>query len=953
MPSYTVRDPASGRSVTLTGDSPPTEQELEEVFASLPAQQNQAPVQQPSFMEPSTAISTVTGGPAGPAMGRQVEPEKFTNALRYGVPIAAGFAAAPFTGGMSVPASIATIAGIGGIASGVAETAAQGSEIGFGVRDGMNVPEVARAFLLGATPIKSTGGVASRIIANVPSMLLTQEAGKFVAGEEMFRKPQDPKEFLLSYGIPVLLAGTGSIAGGTGQKVSGRVDRANEIRAERFGGEPTLSDILGKASALEIRLLNQGNKIALDIYDNISGGVNQAVAKAFSDIPNTTPIAADIAKQTGRLSNLEQRVNTANEALVAAQRRAEDAVRNQRLNAPAAVREARQAALTKVSEELILNEGVQSFLGRVPSAELDMAGDISRMMKPISDTVNAVDNNARGLIGELYTQAGIQINSPVATRQMVFMELAKKRASGPLSGNDAYNRARAAVARELNDPSGIVTLEKMQEIKQKIAKDFEESGLDRGKANAIAANVYDAVSNASERFIEGQYGKDVFGRYMTAQQAARANFLAKDADIVRALADGDATGVYNTIKNKGFSESGRQIEAYENAIINAANKSNPEAIKRATEAAGAFRRSVMGVIKGNVLKEAATIPGGVSGINAINPAELAQNLDILRRKGVPIEELGLGDPSKLRALVRIASVERNGPFSPDDINSFVKEAEIVGADAAAYRAKFRREVRDELLASSSVQGRRVNVRRAGVDLNKARLSERELANELIAIRNDPLVKFMDQVGTGQTPNVTEYGDLVQSLFTSDEKVVRGLMSSLERSPGRAGYVDKIRKNAAAQVFGQFTDEGSKVNKAAVVTFFDGLNGDEIKARKSLEAILGSNQFNSLRNSFYRASKSALSSERALSRANMPQSNLGAVRFKMAGVGPSATYTGLDRIIGLIDNKRYSTAYMLYINPNTAPQFAKAGYNIDKFASSQAANAVLLRAAQQEDEEANR
>lgn len=36
MPTYKVTDPATGRTVKLTGDSPPTEQELEEIFASLP-----------------------------------------------------------------------------------------------------------------------------------------------------------------------------------------------------------------------------------------------------------------------------------------------------------------------------------------------------------------------------------------------------------------------------------------------------------------------------------------------------------------------------------------------------------------------------------------------------------------------------------------------------------------------------------------------------------------------------------------------------------------------------------------------------------------------------------------------------------------------------------------------------------------------------------------------------
>lgn len=35
MPDYTIRDPQSGRTVTLRGDSPPTTAELEQVFAAL------------------------------------------------------------------------------------------------------------------------------------------------------------------------------------------------------------------------------------------------------------------------------------------------------------------------------------------------------------------------------------------------------------------------------------------------------------------------------------------------------------------------------------------------------------------------------------------------------------------------------------------------------------------------------------------------------------------------------------------------------------------------------------------------------------------------------------------------------------------------------------------------------------------------------------------------------
>lgn len=43
MPTYRIKDPSTGRTIRLTGDSPPTEQELEEVFKSVGQQQPAAP----------------------------------------------------------------------------------------------------------------------------------------------------------------------------------------------------------------------------------------------------------------------------------------------------------------------------------------------------------------------------------------------------------------------------------------------------------------------------------------------------------------------------------------------------------------------------------------------------------------------------------------------------------------------------------------------------------------------------------------------------------------------------------------------------------------------------------------------------------------------------------------------------------------------------------------------
>ena len=69
MPVYLVKDPKTGQSVKLTGDSPPTEQELNDIFANLPAQQEQS-----SFSDQAVGVaenigSLVSGAIAEPIAG--------------------------------------------------------------------------------------------------------------------------------------------------------------------------------------------------------------------------------------------------------------------------------------------------------------------------------------------------------------------------------------------------------------------------------------------------------------------------------------------------------------------------------------------------------------------------------------------------------------------------------------------------------------------------------------------------------------------------------------------------------------------------------------------------------------------------------------------------------------------------------------------------------------------
>lgn len=64
MATYTVRDPQTGKTVKLTGDSPPTEQELTDIFAKM------RPVKEPEKAQGSFALGDVaTVKPAQPFAG--------------------------------------------------------------------------------------------------------------------------------------------------------------------------------------------------------------------------------------------------------------------------------------------------------------------------------------------------------------------------------------------------------------------------------------------------------------------------------------------------------------------------------------------------------------------------------------------------------------------------------------------------------------------------------------------------------------------------------------------------------------------------------------------------------------------------------------------------------------------------------------------------------------------
>ena len=60
MASYLVTDPKSGRKVKLTGDSPPTDEELDIIFSRLPTAEEE--VVEPAPVEQDLSALDIVGG---------------------------------------------------------------------------------------------------------------------------------------------------------------------------------------------------------------------------------------------------------------------------------------------------------------------------------------------------------------------------------------------------------------------------------------------------------------------------------------------------------------------------------------------------------------------------------------------------------------------------------------------------------------------------------------------------------------------------------------------------------------------------------------------------------------------------------------------------------------------------------------------------------------------------
>ncbi len=152
MPQYTVTDPRSGKRVVLTGDSPPTEQELEEIFAKVNGPANES------------ALAKLTGLAKGDA--KITGPMSAIDSLLSYLPMIGGA-----TGGI--------IGGAGGTAFGAGFGGVPGAVGGaaFGGATGEAMRQNGRRILGGTRTVPDTAGGAAKDIGTEAAMQAIYELG--------------------------------------------------------------------------------------------------------------------------------------------------------------------------------------------------------------------------------------------------------------------------------------------------------------------------------------------------------------------------------------------------------------------------------------------------------------------------------------------------------------------------------------------------------------------------------------------------------------------------------------------------------------------------------------------------------------------------------------------------------------------------------------------------------
>lgn len=901
-------------------------------------------------------VSTVTGMTPGQAQSRaeagqkaliQGVGEAAAPVIRYGIPMAASVAMPPLGAGWLASAASAAMAG--GASAAPASVVAQWIEMNTGERKSFDGKEVGRDVLLNSAPIRGTGGFLRRAAFNVPSAVAASEvASAYDRGYNATALDASKRAV-----VPASVAAAASLLGAKGEKMVGAAAAKGDIAASRFGGSVMLSEILPERMSMEANQFARNNKNAVQALSNMDEKITDVIRREFPNVSPDSEIYGELADLGGKLRTL--RVESEKLSQIAQQKEAV-AQQARSLNSdqyPRLASEAKAAAMEVQKTDLLrsLQEGI--FDGPVPELGSVASG---RSINAVKNIYKSAEEMLSAGANELYGKAGIGLNDPVVNLAGIRNQVKNLSIKGEaLEGNVAREIVNKQIGSYFGDgaPLGAtLTLEQYRGLRDKIAKNLVDAGEPVASANRIAAGAYDAVREASNRFLSKNLDPERFAAWGNANAAESLRYRARESGFWEALNRGDSDAIVNRILKEGWdggkSPIAQEVNAYGQIIAGSGDRLNPETVRRSMQAGIAFNESVSGVIRNELLNRSAN--SGL-GRDVYNVDRLVKEIDAIGAKGFPVEQLGFGQPSVLKDLAKVASVGSSGGYTARELNEFLETAGRLGGGTAAARVQFNRAYRDAAIAN----GIRAKAKAEANLIKAANLAKADAGaaeSAMRALEKDPLAQFMSDTKMRVPADAAGRMDVVNRLMGVDPDVAKGFVEAMQTS-GRGSDLESLKKAFEAEVMRKFQPvaSGGKIDTAGITETFFSESGPAKRAQSTLRNLLGDDRYQTIRDNFVLPMKRIADQQNKVMGAHIANNALPFRTVLSPGqTGGGTIYTNLKDIGGFIDRAQYNTLYTLYLDPKFAPGLAKLGGSIDKYAAQNPVFGVALRIAMKQDQD---
>tara|TARA_R110000868_G_scaffold384944_1_gene652635 strand:+ start:1595 stop:4429 length:2835 start_codon:yes stop_codon:yes gene_type:complete len=812
--------------MTIRGDSPPTESEMTDLFASA---------EQPAQAE----RSSFTPSPYGVGGGVSVAPppyleETTANALRYGVPAVSALA----TGG----GSLLFQAGVGALTSAAGEFAARAVS-GDEITSRQAMADAAKAAAYNVIPVRRAAKVIESAVSFGGGAALSEAVGELVGGK---LTSEDEEAKAAAYGniaqggvvSGAIGAGFGMFNRAIGKMSSAALDNANKqaFLSEIGIKNPALSQIIPEYAPITNRMaandLELANKLAStesnitrELFD-IVGSVpsNSEVASKIVPLMQTAE-AAEAAVKQARIQQFKSKVKL--DAL--------EASPVQSANWQEAYETAALEQLGAVRREASAKFAAQQNFGSVTSIASN-ADDLTRTIVNLDDAVKDVSS-------ALYSKTGLNGADEIVSRDSILRS------------------ARSTLKDQVDSPVGKQIINSIENL-GKIGEDIPEflswnqfknlrdemssrwASLDEnyvGRAEAMAGKVYKNMGVVLKRSIGDSLGKENAKAFSAAQDFWYNWSQTRDSNFTRFVFNPSRSISGNTVVS-GITAS--TLEKMASDVLSGNIQSTKNIVraidlvgKYSPESASSMRASVGHALRGSMIDKYRNDPSGL--ITAL--ANQTTKKDVM-----PFIQLaGFGDKRNLQLLATAVRKYDKVDITPDVLDAALVAGDVViGLKRGISKKKAQDAAALAIAGASEKASRKLNEARSMA--KSANVS----VDEANAVFNDTVNNPIFSVFTGkgkyqfsEEAGRVGYGTISDFVMKLSPDSAQGFMNALRKKDTQlADLVSrKILADELYRISGidrDAIDSATKVDFDKLRRLFNPTLPQDIDRSKHLKMVVG-------------------------------------------------------------------------------------------------------------------